>query len=372
MADSTNQFLQAQLEDARRRLIEHEKKLEDFRQRNAGRLPSQMQSNLQMMQSTQQQMQSLLENANRDRDRLMAIEQLLAEAAAAPPPAPTQVVIATTGEPTAGATVATNGQQLELARLALRNLETRLKPEHPDVIRTKRLISELEGKVLADAEATAAARKPTTPGGAPVQATPLAQSRAADLRFQAEEIRRRLESNKEQYARLEKVMAGYSTRLEATPALESELSELMRDYSTLQEAYTVLLKKSEESKIAVNLERRQIGQQFRIIDSPRLPERPISPNRSRLNLMGFLAGLGVGLGLVALLEYRDTTVKTDDDVILSLSLPVLAVIPAMVTHTERRTRRRHMILGLSASLAMGLVMAAVAAAWKLGYLRGLV
>ena len=36
LADSTNQFLQAQLEDARRRLIEHEKKLEEFRRRNAG------------------------------------------------------------------------------------------------------------------------------------------------------------------------------------------------------------------------------------------------------------------------------------------------------------------------------------------------
>jgi hypothetical protein len=84
--------------------------------------------------------------------------------------------------------------------------------------------------------------------------------------------------------------------------------------------------------------------------------------------MGLLAGLAVGLGLVAFLEYRDTTVKTDDDVILSLSLPVLAVIPSMVTHTERTRRRRQLIVGLSASLAMGVMMAA-AAAWKLGFLQ---
>ena len=67
----------------------------------------------------------------------------------------------------------------------------------------------------------------------------------------------------------------------------------MRDYSTLQEQYTDLLRKSEESKIAVNLERRQIGEQFKVIDGARLPERPISPDRLRINLMGLLAGLGV-------------------------------------------------------------------------------
>ena len=111
----------------------------------------------------------------------------------------------------------------------------------------------------------------------------------------------------------------------------------MRDYTTLQEGYTALLKKSEESKIAVNLERRQIGEQFKIIDGARLPERPISPDRVRINLMGILGGLALGLGLVALLEYRDTSFKSDDDVVTTLALPVLAVIPA---HDQRRRAPR--------------------------------
>jgi polysaccharide chain length determinant protein (PEP-CTERM system associated) len=359
MADSTNQFLQAQLEDARRRLVEHEKKLEDFRLRNAGRLPSQVQANLQMMQSAQGRLQSLAENANRDRDRLMSIEQLLAEAPPAPP-----AVVAVSGDTNPGQVPATPAQQLAMAQASLRNLELRLTPQHPDVIRTKRIIAELEAKVTATAGDTPAPQGETTA----IAARPaLSVARAADLRLQAEEIRRRLESYKGEQVRLEGLMSGYSGRLESTPALESELSELMRDYSTLQEAYTALLKKSEESKIAVNLERRQIGQQFRIIDSPRLPERPISPNRTRLNLMGLLAGLALGVGLVAFLEYRDTTVKTDDDVLISLSLPVLAVIPAMVTERERSARRRRLLVTVAASAVVALAGAAVAA-WQLGLL----
>jgi len=140
----------------------------------------------------------------------------------------------------------------------------------------------------------------------------------------------------------------------------------MRDYNTLQEGYTSLLRKSQDSSIAVNLERRQIGEQFRILDGARLPERPVSPNRLRINILGILTGLSIGLGLVALLEYRDTTFKTDDDIVTTLALPVLAVIPAMTNAGERRAqRRRRMLLAASASIGCMVLAAAVMLAWRL-------
>ena len=93
--------------------------------------------------------------------------------------------------------------------------------------------------------------------------------------------------------------------------------------------------------MAAALERRQIGEQFRVIDAARLPERPISPNRPRLRMLGAVGGLALGLVLIAFFEYRDTSVRTDDDVTVSLALPVLAVIPLMFTEDDSvRTRRR--------------------------------
>ena len=69
LAEGTNQFLEAQLEDARRRLMDHEKKLETYRKQFSGQLPSQLDSNMQAIQNIQMQIQSLVESMNRDRER---------------------------------------------------------------------------------------------------------------------------------------------------------------------------------------------------------------------------------------------------------------------------------------------------------------
>jgi polysaccharide chain length determinant protein (PEP-CTERM system associated) len=358
LADSTSQFLRSQLEEARRRLVEHEAKLEEFRRQNAGRLPSQLQSNLQMVQTTQQQLQANADAANRERDRLLVLETSIAEAATAA----SEAGPAAFGDGATG----TAAQQLESARAALRSMELRLKPEHPDIIRAKRTVAELETK--AEAEALAAAVSPTS--------LPLAvpgergrTDRLTGMQIEAREIRARLETRKQEDARLQRLMASYTARLEAAPGLESELTELMRDYATLESQYTNLLSKSEAANMAVSLERRQVGEQFRVIDAARLPQRPTSPDRRRINLMGLMAGLGLGLALVALLEYRDTRLRTDEDVVISLALPVLAVIPLMLTSAERRQmRRRKLLLGLSGSVATVLVIAVILA-WRMQILQ---
>lgn len=362
LADSTNQFLQAQLEDARRRLIEHEAKLEAFRQRNAGQLPTEVQSNLQRMQVTQSQIQANIEAANRERDRLSAVDTLIAETiASANQP---KVVPTDNGTPVGSA-----AQQLENAKAALQSMERRLKPSHPDIGRTKRIIADLEVKAAEEAAREQADGTKAAPELTLVNASPVVLNRLSTLRLEAEQLRRSLDTRKADDERLRGVLASYSVRLDAAPKLETELTELMRDYETIQQQYKSLLMKSEESRIAVNLERRQIGEQFKVIDGARLPQRPISPDRLRLNMMGLMAGLAFGLAIVVLLEYRDTTFKVDSDIVVSLALPVLAVIPAMVNSVDRaRRRRRRVLAALVASLVV-VVAAAAVVAWQMDLLK---
>ena len=364
LADQTDQFLKGQLEESRRRLLDQERKLQEFRTHNNGRLPDQVQSNLQLLQGAQLRLQTLTENNNRDRDRLSVLEKMLAEM-----PATSTASAVQPAQRRAGSEqiqTATAAQQLDAARSELRALQLRLKPDHPDIGRAKRFIAELEAK--AENEALQQPLSAITPAplatNNPV-ADRQAQLRAEQMRSEMLDIRARIDSERREAARLQEAIADLTGRVQAGPALQSQVTELMRDYATLQEGYTVLLKKSEESKIAVNLERRQIGEQFKIIDGARLPEKPISPDRFRINMFGILGGLGLGLGLVAFLEYRDTSFKSDDDVMTTLALPVLAVIPLMTNAGERRqARRRALLLAASASVTCMLLAAAVMVVWQ--------
>jgi polysaccharide chain length determinant protein (PEP-CTERM system associated) len=357
LADGTNQFLESQLEDARRRLGEHEKKVEEYRRRYSGELPTQVDSNLQVIQNTQLQVQALVESIGRDRDRRLLLERSIADLM--PTDAKTEELAVASSAPAE----ATAADELETARRALQALESRLTAEHPDVMRAKRLVRDLETKVAAGVRAMPAQ---TTAAVAPIRVSAAEATRLARLRNQQSEMSnldRQIASKETEEKRLRGVMMNYQARVESAPARESELIELTRDYTTLQQVYTNLLTKREDSKVAANLERRQAGEQFRILDPARVPEQPFSPNRVRMNLMGALAGLGLGLGLAALLEYRDTSLRTDDDVVTSIGLPVLAMIPMMVTSIEERRRIRNRWI-MVATAAVAMVASTAALIWK--------
>ena len=126
-------------------------------------------------------------------------------------------------------------------------------------------------------------------------------------------------------------------RIDAVPARESEMTELMRDYD---DADAHLQRPARQERgVEDRGEPRDAADSAsssRSLDPARVPERPISPNRPLINLGGMAAGLAVGLVLVALLEYRDRSFKTDDEIISLLALPVLAVVPLMESDDERR------------------------------------
>ena len=133
---------------------------------------------------------------------------------------------------------------------------------------------------------------------------------------------------------------------------------LSRDYDTLQASYRELLAKSENSKMAASLEQRQIGEQFRILDPPRVPETPFSPNRARINMLGTAAGLGLGVALLGLAWVRDSTMRTEADVLGAIDLPVLALLPYVTTAEDLRRQRRQLWIE---GMAVAAILATTAA-----------
>jgi polysaccharide chain length determinant protein (PEP-CTERM system associated) len=350
-AEDTGQFLESQLQDARRRLIEQEKKLEEYRRRYSGQLPTQAATNLQAMQNAQQQLQSLQEASDRARERRLLVERQIADLQTGDPVVIAPSTAAVPGDPTPESTA----QQLASARGRLDLLLTRVRPTHPDVRSLQRSIRDLETKQQRErleARADDPADRPMSP------AEVLRQKRLRDVNAQLGDLDRELAEKQQQENRLRGVIADYQAKLEVVPTRESELVELTRDYTTLQATYQSLLAKREESKLAANLERRNIGEQFRVLDPARIPERPFSPNRLLIVLGAAGGGLVLGLLLVVLFEYRDATFTRDDEVARLCKLPVLAMVPVMMADDQRRRARRWFILVRVSAIVAALALAA--------------
>ncbi len=323
------------------RLIEQEKQLEQYRVQHAGQLPSQLQSNLQGVQNLQMQVQGLVDSTNRDRDRRLVLERMVLELDSRPREAspPPNAADASDGR--------TPAEQLEALRQSLALLEVRLRAQHPDVIRTKRLIHELEEGIGAKANGPA----PSVPAGGAAAAQVTPSRRSESLRAEIQTLDQQIADKEQRRRGIIEQIARYDARIAGVPARESELASLTRDYETLQRVYTDLLSKREQSKVAANLERRQIGEQFSVLDPARLPEKPFSPNRPLFLLIGLVAGLAFGTGLAGWLEYRDTSLRSDADVTATLALPVLARVPVRPSIDQSGRQISDIARSLTASAA---------------------
>ncbi|HEY7171218.1 MAG TPA: GNVR domain-containing protein [Vicinamibacterales bacterium] len=373
LAVGTNEFLDSQLQDARRRLEEQEKKLQEYRQAHSGELPSQVGANLQVLQTASMQLQTIDDSLGRDHDRRMELEHALLEfetkpAAAAPAaaagsdgaatPAPAAAQgdtvddNAAAGDPpplnVPNARTATAAVRLQIARRQLEAMQIRLKPDHPDLMRAKRQLAELEAAVAQEIAKGTGLTVPTDPA----EVTRMA--RAAQIRVQLAALDKEMGRKTAEQTRLRQVVATFQQRVEGEPARESELTGLTRDYDTIRETYRSLLAKKEESGIAANLERQQVSQQFKTLDPARLPERPYAPNRPMIALVGAGMGFALGLGLTILLELRDQSFRAAPEVVQVLSLPVLALVPGMITRYEQRQMNKRL------ALSFGIILMGVA------------
>ena len=340
LAEATDAFLEGKLNDARVQLEAQERRLEEFRERNAGRLPSQTEFNMQSIQSASSQAQALVESIARDRDRKLMLERLYNDAQAEP----IVVAPATGATAEAAAASATPQQQLEMARQTLARLRLRLKAEHPDVVRLTRTIAELEAKA-AEAAASPAEAPPVV---ALSPAETARRDRLQGMRAEIESLDRQIAFKEAEERRQRAQIAEHQQRIEAVPGVESEWVALTRDYETLNAAYRALLTKSQDAKVARDMEKDQIGEQFRVLDPARVPVRPIGPNRVQVNGIAVGLGLVLGLGLVGLLELRDSSFRSETDVFQALALPVLALVPLVQSDRERARARRRQWLATGA------------------------
>jgi len=341
-AIGTSSFLEAELETMRDRLESVEQNLKDYRVKHTGELPEQLEANLRIIDRFQTQMGQGIESLRNAKFRLQVLQAQAAQNER-------NQTVTTGGQARAG-----EPEQLENLKNQLRDLETRYTPLHPDVVRLKSMIAKLEtqpdqkedGKPEDVVQTEISASIPGQGQNEPLQVT--------ELKNEITRLEKQLKSIDEQ-------LIIYQKRVAAVPHREQELLSLRRDYDNINNSYSSLLARKFEAEMAVNMEKKQKGEQFYIIDSARFPTKPIEPNMKKLFLMVIVSGLGIGAGLIFLVEYLNKSFKFTEEIEEYLGLPVMAVIPVLVTPKAERMRKINIVMSLFGVAVIGCLIIAVAA-----------
>ncbi len=276
-----------------------------------GALPDEAQTNFSLLTGLASQLDAVTQTLNRAQQDKLFLESALSQQ------------IAAAKLPQRAENPDTLGRQLTALQDQLASLRTRYTDDHPDVIKVKNEITQLQQRM--DEQAANAPAERETDKSVLSADTPQAQQ----LRAQLHQIEVNIRERMAEQLRLQQQISGVQAKLELTPAVAQQYKAITRDAQTALNIYNELLKKQNDSEMSRDLLRRQQGEQFRVLDPPSLPQQPTFPNRRLFAFGGLTGGLGFGLAIAFLLEAQDTTLRSEKDVELLLKLPALAVIPAI-------------------------------------------
>lgn len=318
LVQGASEFIEQELAMAKERLEDQEQSISLFKTKYMGELPEQVQANVSALDRLSLQHGTTLDALQRAADRLSLLEKTFKEYEAIEP--------TTTGTvPGFGGPVVVDSPYLRLKELekTLTTLSAEYKDNYPDIIALKQEIQALKAQIGNTAREKKESDKATTF----TKETKPIDTYLRELGRQREESKLEIASLKERLSRIKDQMKEYELRVEKAPAREQELMLLNRDYGNLKENYRSLLDKKLNARLSENLEKRQKGEQFRILDPANLPQKPETPDRLKIMLLALGLGCGLGVGTVVALESFRPVFRRSDEVESLLQLRVLASIP---------------------------------------------
>jgi len=310
--DETTQFLGKQLDDAKAKLDEQDAKLAAFQSRYIGELPEDETTNLTLLSGMTPQLEAATQAVNQAQQDKAFTESLL-----------DQRLEAWQGSK-GGQSSQTVEEQLRSLQEQLISKQGHYTDRHPDVVKLKNEITLLQKKLL-EAPTKSNTRQNEHQAPAAAYEPPEIQQ----LRARLHEIDFTIAQKKHEQAELQRQITILQARIQSSPVIQQQFKALTRDHQTALDFYNDLLKKRNDSQMATELERRQEGEQFRVLDPPSLPEQPSFPKPPLFALGGLGAGLMLGLSIVHLLEARDKSIRTKREVEVYLGVATLGVISHM-------------------------------------------
>ncbi|MGZ5475751.1 MAG: GNVR domain-containing protein [Thermoanaerobaculia bacterium] len=308
------EFLKNHVATARQAVELEQARLNRFKEQRAGRLPEQVSINMVTLERLNTRLRLNSDDQLRIRERQERLGGTMPAGDEADP--------------------------LQTLKQRLAELQSKFTDRHPDVVRIKAQILEIEQQRASSGEA----KRP-----APRRADPVGTAGAELASLQSEEQNLRSE------------IAAYEQRIQSAPRVEQELEALERDYNVAKESYDSIHKRYEEAQLADSLEQTQKADSFRILDAAVVPTFPAAPNRIRLLIMACFFAVASGIGMMFLTEHLDTSFHTVGELRQFTTLPVLASIPYV---PSRPTFAAALRVALSAVAVVGVCVLLAGVAYR--------
>jgi succinoglycan biosynthesis transport protein ExoP len=333
----TAEFMESELSRLSTRLHDVEGQIAKIKADNAGSLPEDRMANEGLQSRSLEALRDVQRRLNDDQSDQAFYEQ--------------QAKLARLADATRGDVVGqavTPQLRLQQLEMQLGQLRARgLTDQHPDVVAVQAEMEQLRKRLKDDDSGNAAA--------SPAEQQAVAEAKRAELRADAD---------RQEVARLQKALDDVQARLAATPRVAQQLDALNHEYLSLSENFNNYSNKRVSASVSANMERRQKGEQFRVLETAVPPPSPVSPNRPLIIVIGLLLGLAAGAATGLLLEAADSSYHEARSLQQSLRIPVLAAIPGILLDSDRRARRRRLIRDAMAAAAVaGAVLVSAAAGY---------
>lgn len=355
-AAGTSEFLESQLQETKVRLEAQEERVKQYKLKFMGELPQQLQANLQILSRLQDQMKMNSDATRNAQDRKVYLEaqigvlesqsKAFAAQMSAAGKAAREAAADGSDTPVPSETSAAGlANELSVKKSKLAELSGKYTEMYPEIRRLKEEVAQLE-KRLADAIAQeGSSGKPAGLLRPPPNAGPRDRDEILRLRAQRKALDSEIASLSKDRQGIEKTIASLEARVEKSPRREQEMVSLTRDYENLKASYDDLLKKKLDAEVSQNLEKRQKGEQFQILDPADLPQKPFTPDRPKVFGIAFAAAMLIGFGGAIGLEMINPTLRGKRDFQHFFKVPVLASIPVIRdTRYEARNSRQMMVV----------------------------
>jgi succinoglycan biosynthesis transport protein ExoP len=339
-AESTSEFLDNQLLEAKGKLDQLEKAVSRYKIQHNGELPEQENSLLGALNRLQVELQGNQNALDRAQQTLIATQNNLqmaeAEEAVLEASARSGSRASASADSAAGNAAPKRSDQIQAQLSALR---VRYNDDYPQVqVLKTELAQALRAEEIAakdDTSRRAAAQKrlPASPEGAALLASAAspelmrARERTADLKAQVVLLQREIATRTAEHDRIVHTISDYQDRVDRLPIREQEMAGLTRDYEMTQANYKSLLDKKISAEMANEMEHRQKAERFTIVNPARPPDEVYKPNRRLLAAGGCVLSLLFAVALVLGYEFKMNLILGEWE--LGEHAPILGRIPVI-------------------------------------------